>query len=861
MKKLYNSLISEFPSSILILDLYASFILSIYNNTQEYSDLNARKKAITEIRNNAQANQKSILLEENPFFLISASNSNIGQVLFSNSSMLNLLQHPIGTITSKQISHYFPKDYKFFQPKALRKFKIDLVDCTTYIEESMTILDSNELLMEVSVTMILFGSIKPLFLCMCIPIITTRAIALISNKGLIHHHSENLKKMLEIEDTITDRDINSLLPMVNFQELKEKGNLFLNLENSTSSIVYTKKQVRSVSIRYLYVYPNKRTRRRAAFREESNENMSIKKSYSISTYNCTSLLLDQETSLFTNSVPLNEEKKLETRCSYAQKFIHAIDAYENSSSRSLKLLTSILFAAVSTMQILIIVISNSIILGFLAYNINSILGQDSMNILGSTIYFLTNIGTDSAAVEALLIDSPGAVPARIELLLESVTALSAIRNNFTEYNSGWGECDTSRSLFEKSIPVTMMINGTNEILYLTTADYIDLVLTTVIFIQSYRFTSDINNQVYDTANDAFFLEFNGVGHTSTYLKKILQEIVICEQEQASQFSNLSTVLIFIGSSVISVCTVILITFAYYVQGRLNSLWNQIRTVACDEKNKVSQVCRERLDSIHNYAFPLDDHYKNSTKSTIIRFNYMKRYILRVAVLVILGVIFYIVSNYVFYTSFYMLLSRKAQLLYYLILSRIHLTELDFWTLKSAIVGTSLARENFFPNIIPISTDYFSNLNSMFYTLHNDTNAIISPYFRDLLGEETLSLFVSNCGNNVAIVNYGLAAAISNLEFDALLISYSKTQVSFDIIINYYSNLRDLGLYNEEIFLQTNDYSKQIISTKLNQLIIFTVSFCLLLLIIYAAFYYPFFASEQKKVSNMCELAKVLAANI
>ena len=862
VKKLYSSLISEFPNSILILDLYASFILSVYNNTQEYSDLNARKKAISEIRNNAQANQNSILFEENPFFLISASDLNIGQVIFSNPSILSLLQYPTGTITNKNISHYFPKAYKFFKPKALRQFKISLSDSTTYIEESMTILDANGLLVEVSVTMILLGSINPLFLCICIPIITMRAIALISNKGLIQHHSENLMKMLEIEDVITGRNINSLIPMVDFQELKKKENLLLNIEDKSISIIYMKRKINSVLIRYLYAYSSGDMSKQEAFHHEIilNDRPIKKRSYIYNNVS-TLALLEEETSPLTDILPLMGETKQETRSSSYKSFISTIEAYESSTSRSLKLLTSILFAAVSAMQIIIIVISNSINLGFLTYNINSILAQDSMNILGNAIYHLTNIGTDSPAIEALLILSPAAVPARIELLLESVTALSAIRNNFTEYNSDWGECESSRSLFEKSIPVTMMINGTNEIVYLTMADYIDRILTTVIFIQSYRFISDIDNQMYDTANDVFFLEFNGVGQASTYLKNILQEIVTCEQDQASQFSNLSTVLIFIGSAVISVCTLILIIFAYYVQGRLNSLWNRIRTVACNEKNKVSQVCSERLDFIHNYAFPLDDHYNNSAKNTTFRFNYVKRYILRVSVLAILGIIFYIVSNFVFYSSFYSLLSRKAQLLYYLALSRIHLTELDFCTLKSSTVGTYLVPEGFYPSITPISTDYFLSLNTMFYTLHNNTNKIISPYFRDLLGEETLSLFVSNCGDNVAIMNYGLAAAICNLEFDALLISYSKTNVSVDIIVNYYSNLRDLGLYNEEIFLQTNEYSKQIINTKLNQLIIFTVSFCLLLLIIYAAFYYPFFASEQKKVSNMCELAKVLTANI
>ena len=483
VKRVYSSLISEFSNSILILDLYSSFILSIYNDVHKYSNLNFMKKALAELRNNAQASKNSIFLEENPYFLISASDSDIGHVLFSNPSMLSLLHHPIGTITNKQMSHYFPKDYKFFKPEALRQFKIALIDCTTYIEESMAILDANELLVEISLTMIMFGSIKPLFLCICIPIITTRAVILINNKGLIQYHSENLTKLLEIEDKTNDRDITSILPTINLKKLKRKENFVVNINNSKVSIIYTKTQIKSKSIRYLHLYPIERISKRVAFHNEIKlDDVPNKKFECISTDIGTSVLSDEGTSFFTNTTPLNAEQKQEAKKAFSQKFVHRIDAYKNSSSRLLKLLKAILFAAVNTMQILIIVVSNSIILGFLAYNINSILAQESINILGSTIYFLTNIGTDSPAIQVLIYLSPADIPARMELFLESVTALSDLRNNFTEYNSDWGKCEISQSLFEKSIPVTMMINGTNEIVYLTMVDYLDLMLTAVIFI-------------------------------------------------------------------------------------------------------------------------------------------------------------------------------------------------------------------------------------------------------------------------------------------------------------------------------------------------------------------------------------------
>ena len=42
-----------------------------------------------------------------------------------------------------------------------------------------------------------------------------------------------------------------------------------------------------------------------------------------------------------------------------------------------------------------------------------------------------------------------------------------------------------------------------------------------------------------------------------------------------------------------------------------------------------------------------------------------------------GVVFYIVSNYVFYTSLSALLNKKPQMLYTLIMTRINLSALDY----------------------------------------------------------------------------------------------------------------------------------------------------------------------------------------
>ena len=107
LKKKYDTLIVEFPNSLSILELYASFVNSIYNDSEEYSFLKSQKEFIINFRNNSQSTQNSAFSEENPYFLVSASTLNIGKIIFSNSSMSDLLNIPLENLINTQVMQYF----------------------------------------------------------------------------------------------------------------------------------------------------------------------------------------------------------------------------------------------------------------------------------------------------------------------------------------------------------------------------------------------------------------------------------------------------------------------------------------------------------------------------------------------------------------------------------------------------------------------------------------------------------------------------------------------------------------------------------------------------------------------------------
>ena len=254
LKKKYDTLIVEFPNSLSILELYASFFNSIYNNSEEYSFLNFRKKFIIDFRNNSQSTQKSAFSEENPYFLISASTLNIGKIVFSNPSMSDLLNIPLENLINTQVMQYFPKEFEFLKPQELKKFKSNLIDTTTYFSERMVLLNNKGLLVEVTVKMILVGSINPIYLCICIPTITTRAVAIITKQGNILNCSENLMEIFMIDLKLEDNNITSIVSCSSFESLKRTKELVININKHQFTITYSKIHTRGTAFRYIQVY-------------------------------------------------------------------------------------------------------------------------------------------------------------------------------------------------------------------------------------------------------------------------------------------------------------------------------------------------------------------------------------------------------------------------------------------------------------------------------------------------------------------------------------------------------------------------------------------------------------------------------
>lgn len=356
------------------------------------------------------------------------------------------------------------------------------------------------------------------------------------------------------------------------------------------------------------------------------------------------------------------------------------------------------------------------------------------------------------------------------------------------------------------------------------------------------------------------LLFNGLGETSTHLADIFQEIVACKQETVLELSNTSFLLIIIGVTVIALPILILISSSYFVQNRLNLLWNQISSFSNDEKSDLKQICIDRLEKVHNEIslHELFAHISASTERK--KFNYVKKYIMILMILPLIGAIYYLVSNYSYYLYFAQALKNRPELLSLLITSNVNLSKLDTWAGQNwgSFIGYDF--QAYYPGYIPVSTDYAKNLQYITESLLNDTQSIVSPTYQELLGNDIYQLFVNTTPSELYVLKYGYKFAIHYLILEALFIGYSETLDILDQYMVFYGNLRLIGIEYSNVFQQILLYSKNTIQSTLIDFIIFSTFFCFLFYLVYILCFYPFLAREQKKVLAIAEFSKILILN-
>ena len=333
----------------------------------------------------------------------------------------------------------------------------------------------------------------------------------------------------------------------------------------------------------------------------------------------------------------------------------------------------------------------------------------------------------------------------------------------------------------------------------------------------------------------------------------MNEVVACEISLCSDLSNTEAILLSTAGSVIVLCLLAIIPVLFFVENRIKILWEQINKISEEDVVNFKSVYTSRLEQVHyitDTLDPIEIKLKNESSS----FNYVRRYIYRIGMFLLIGCIYLVISNWIFENY----LNVRPQLLSYLIYSRLYLSEMDYWS-KEVVTNNALDLRAFYPNYIPSSIDYDKELdNSVANVLQMVHNLTYSEY-KVLIGDEIYSSLFNNDSSNISMLANGLYSSVTTIVLEAYNLAY-KSLLDPDIgpvYIAYYDSLGFIGQKFEDTFQNVISHSKIVIEGLLNDYIIFSVFFCIVFVIYYLCLYKLFLSKEEEIIISLTEISKII----
>jgi uncharacterized membrane protein YoaT (DUF817 family) len=128
-----------------------------------------------------------------------------------------------------------------------------------------------------------------------------------------------------------------------------------------------------------------------------------------------------------------------------------------------------------------VIVSIILILVYLSVQFSQQNSQRSIEILGSSLYSITYIGSVASLMLNYLRRNVTDWRIYYPYFTSSLNELMLLENNFTSYDSSWSYCEASSILFSKSIPVYQDAVTTKAVL-MSLLDYIQLTISHVIYI-------------------------------------------------------------------------------------------------------------------------------------------------------------------------------------------------------------------------------------------------------------------------------------------------------------------------------------------------------------------------------------------
>jgi hypothetical protein len=265
------------------------------------------------------------------------------------------------------------------------------------------------------------------------------------------------------------------------------------------------------------------------------------------------------------------------------------------------------------------------------------------------------------------------------------------------------------------------------------------------------------------------------------------------------------------------------------------------------------------DRLCNYHSEFDVHNKEDDEvreQFELNYKHSFYYLARFSVIFGLGAVFYIVSALVFFEHIHVNLLNRPILVSTLIQRRIQLTELCIYSLENELSNTENSLLNKFPifdSFIPISYAVSNVVNNVILT----RKKLTANDIKKLMSSDLYGYLFEYVPDASYFLNFGTFRSLAFLLQESYFITFNNVQDSQETLIIFFQQANEFNKVTEITTDLASNSSKKIIEEQLNNLIYFISASCLLLVIIYWGYIYPYLCSEIRVVKNITKILLIL----
>ncbi|OMJ78336.1 hypothetical protein SteCoe_21892 [Stentor coeruleus] len=846
-KRKYKKLIKEVPDSIVLLDIYSSFLFNILHDEDEGIEfLQRRNRLLTELGGSKP--KESMTKKDYPVLITSGSKGISGKIVYANDKMLEILGHNSESIKECYLSHFIPMPFDYQHANLLYNFPHQCISrkiiCNTF-----NFISVNEFLIECEfeTECIIYGE-KPYFLSTFeMNNIKTRSVVLLDSTGFIMSASENFLSMFSIV-SYKEKNIEDILHEPHF--LKKPIQTPIKVKNNTLIGIINLIKLKNNTFFVVYFSSN----------NQELKNMMYKKSYTIREppmhmlSNQQALLTKKTTTVgFRSKTTYFEESKIEDKfkVSFTQSNsivsnyvnIHKEILALNKSTKSFKVMLYIL-----CITILVVITVTSIETYIMYSEGESLASLNHLKRFGELNYQLTKL---AVIVRSLDLSSKNLIDNWYTSadLIATVNDTTTIYKYFIDDQKSLKVCNSLKSeSFIKSKDFTYFItNGdiyyskiTNKTLIIQLSNLNNLIGT--LLQTASLFASDSSGQSL-RLESSFLLIYNIMGSINKSLNSVIELLNLCSKERGFALTFIEDYALIGGIGILGGLFVVLAVFVVYSEKHVRFLWDYLQDSVDRSYSEIRNNVSERLSTVHLKDFSEE----NESKPVRISKNNKKvthslRHLIRFFLLFALCIGIMVVQSKYFIEEIRVGLEYRPYLIASFAAMKTSISRIIFWTNEYAIRDSEYRLENYYDFML--FDQLGKNIDSEIEKLKSIRSILRESNAKALITKAAEDILYNKYPGSTFSLHYGLHSATNLISSESSLLRSTNFNLSSEF--SAFNDFTNELINATQIFTEMLDKtSYDIIISLLQNLIYFTISSNFFLILIFFGYYLPYLKRETK----------------